>query len=110
MLGVSSKQLASLIIQMRYLPFVESICRLPMLVIMRTVPKRLRCRSNRRTLEAIINGALLSWQHVNLLGEWDFRQAGANDKPFDTRKIRGFKVLVLVPSRDQHRARFNYHN
>ena len=43
-------------------------------------------------LNAIISGSLLTWQHVNLQGEYDFRQAAANDDPFDMGKILALRL------------------
>jgi len=41
----------------------------------------------REMLNSITSGSLLTWQHVNLQGEYDFRQVAANDEPFDMKKI-----------------------
>jgi len=46
----------------------------------------------REMLTAITNGSLLTWQHVNLQGEYDFRQEAANDEPFDMKKITALKL------------------
>ena len=34
-------------------------------------------------LNAITSGSLLTWRHVNMQGEYDFRRIAANDDPFD---------------------------
>jgi hypothetical protein len=39
-------------------------------------------------LNAITSGSLLTWQHVNLQGEYDFRRVAANDDPFVTGHFR----------------------
>ena len=46
----------------------------------------------REMLMAITSGSLLTWQHVNLQGEYDFRQVAANDEPFDMKKIMALKL------------------
>jgi len=46
----------------------------------------------REMLCAITGGSLLTWQHVNLQGEYDFRQVAANDEPFDLTQILAFKL------------------
>lgn len=43
-------------------------------------------------VSAITSGSLLTWQHVNLQGEYDFRQIAANDDPFDMRKILALRL------------------
>jgi len=44
-------------------------------------------------LNAITGGSLLSWQHVNLQGEYDFRRSAANDRSFDMKQIRALKLV-----------------
>ena len=46
----------------------------------------------REMLNAITSGSLLTWQHVNLQGEYDFRQIAANDDPFNMKKIRALRL------------------
>jgi len=43
-------------------------------------------------LKAITSGSLLTWQHINLQGEYDFRQAAANDVSFDLARILALKL------------------
>jgi hypothetical protein len=44
--------------------------------------------SSPSSLEAIKNGSIMSWQHINLLGEYDFRNKPASNEPiFDIEKI-----------------------
>ncbi len=43
-------------------------------------------------LNAITSGSLLSWQHVNMHGEYDFRRVAANDDTFDMRQILGLRL------------------
>ena len=43
-------------------------------------------------LNAITSGSLLTWQHVNLQGEYDFRRAAANEEPFDMEKILALRL------------------
>jgi hypothetical protein len=44
-------------------------------------------------LNAITSGSLLTWQHVNLQGEYDFRRVAANDDPFDMGKILALRLV-----------------
>ena len=44
-------------------------------------------------LKAITSGSLLTWLHVNLQGEYDFRRAAANDSSFDMEKILALRLL-----------------
>ena len=46
----------------------------------------------REMLSAITSGSLLTWQHVNLQGEYDFRQVAANDEPFNMKKIMALRL------------------
>lgn len=46
----------------------------------------------REMLNAITGGSLLTWQHVNMHGEYDFRQIAANDEPFDMRQIMALNL------------------
>jgi TnpA family transposase len=43
-------------------------------------------------IEAINQGSVITWQHVNLRGEYDFRKRAANDSKFDMQKIRNLKI------------------
>jgi hypothetical protein len=43
-------------------------------------------------LNAITSGSLLTWQHVNLQGEYDFRRMAANDDSFDMEKILALRL------------------
>ena len=43
-------------------------------------------------LKAITSGSLLTWQHINLQGEYDFRRAAANDVSFDLARILALKL------------------
>jgi TnpA family transposase len=45
----------------------------------------------KRTLEIIKKGSVITWQHVNLQGEYDFTRYAANDNPFDMEKIYALK-------------------
>lgn len=40
----------------------------------------------------IKNGSMLTWQHVNMRGEYDFTSAASNGSPFDMTKILALKV------------------
>ena len=40
----------------------------------------------------IKDGSILSWAHVNLHGEFDFKRHAANDHAFDLNKILAFRV------------------
>ena len=44
-------------------------------------------------INAVTSGSLLTWQHVNLQGEYDFRQVAANDDPFDMQKILALRFV-----------------
>ena len=46
----------------------------------------------REMLTATTSGSLLTWQHVNLQGEYDFRQVAANDVPFNMKKIMALRL------------------
>lgn len=43
-------------------------------------------------LSAIISGSLLTWQHVNMQGEYDFRRVAANDGSFDMGQILSLRL------------------
>ncbi|MCH9690512.1 MAG: hypothetical protein K0U59_00420 [Gammaproteobacteria bacterium] len=43
-------------------------------------------------LNAIKSGSLLTWQHVNLQGEYDFSKVSANDELFDMEKILALRL------------------
>jgi len=43
-------------------------------------------------MKTIRSGSLLSWQHVNLQGEYDFRPISANEDRFNTVKILKFRL------------------
>lgn len=43
-------------------------------------------------LAAIKSGSLLTWQHVNMQGEYDFRRIAANDDLFDMDKILALRL------------------
>ena len=43
-------------------------------------------------LETIVGGSILTWRHVNLQGEYDFRRDAANDTPFDLPSILALKL------------------
>jgi len=46
-------------------------------------------------LTSIRSGSLLSWQHVNMQGEYDFRPMAANEDRFDKVKIRKLRLQEL---------------
>ncbi len=46
----------------------------------------------REMLNAITSGSLLTWQHVNLQGEYDFRHIAANDEPFNMKRIMALRL------------------
>lgn len=53
------------------------------------------CRSSEERLEMvglIKDGSVMTWGHVNLHGEFDFRRHAANDSPFDMDKILSLKL------------------
>jgi TnpA family transposase len=43
-------------------------------------------------LNAITSGSLLTWQHVNMQGEYDFRRVAANEESFDMDKILALRL------------------
>jgi hypothetical protein len=43
-------------------------------------------------LDAITSGSLLTWQHVNMQGEYDFRRIAANDDSFDMGQILALRL------------------
>jgi len=53
------------------------------------------CADERERLEMVSmikNGSILTWGHINLHGEFDFKRKAANDSPFDLLKILTLKV------------------
>jgi hypothetical protein len=58
--------------------------------------QRLSSASNaeeqQQMLNAITSSSLLTWRHVNLQGEYDFRQIAANDEPFNMKKILALRL------------------
>lgn len=40
----------------------------------------------------IKEGSMIHWGHINLHGEFDFKRQGANDTPFDMRKILSLQL------------------
>ena len=45
-----------------------------------------------KTVEAINKGSVISWQHINLQGEYDFTKHNNNDIRFDMNKILQFRL------------------
>ena len=43
-------------------------------------------------LNAITSGSLLTWQHVNMQGEYDFTRPAVNDDPFDMGQILALRL------------------
>jgi TnpA family transposase len=43
-------------------------------------------------LSSITSGSLLTWQHVNLQGEYDFRQSASGDQPFNMELVRALRL------------------
>lgn len=43
-------------------------------------------------VESIQNGSMITWQHINLQGEYDFTKHAANDMPFDLPKILALQI------------------
>ncbi len=43
-------------------------------------------------LSMIKNGSVMTWRHINLHGEFDFRRQAANDSRFDIAKILALQV------------------
>jgi len=43
-------------------------------------------------IEAITQGSVITWAHVNLRGEYDFTRKAANDPKFDYQKIKQLKL------------------
>lgn len=43
-------------------------------------------------IESIKRGSMITWQHVNLQGEYDFTKHAANDMPFDLTKIFALQI------------------
>jgi TnpA family transposase len=46
----------------------------------------------RDLIESISQGSVITWKHVNLRGEYDFRRKASNDARFDMDKIRSIKL------------------
>lgn len=70
----------------------EHDCFVECLVLARQLSSTNNAEDRQQMLESISSGSLLTWQHVNVQGEYDFRHVAANDEPFDMRKIRGLKL------------------
>jgi len=49
-------------------------------------------KQRQQIVESIKHGSMITWQHVNLQGEYDFTKHAANDMPFDLAKIFALKV------------------
>jgi len=47
----------------------------------------------KQTVELIKQNSVMTWQHINLQGEYDFTRYAANDNPFDMEKIHALKVI-----------------
>ena len=43
-------------------------------------------------VDAIRGGSVVTWRHVNLRGEYDFRRKAANDPQFDFERIKALKI------------------
>ncbi len=43
-------------------------------------------------VDAISQGSVISWKHVNLRGEYDFTRKSANDPAFDIKKIKAMRI------------------
>lgn len=43
-------------------------------------------------VEAIRGGSVITWKHINLRGEYDFRRKAANDPQFDFRRIKALTI------------------
>jgi TnpA family transposase len=46
----------------------------------------------KRMIDLIKKGSVITWRHINLKGEYDFRRLVANDSYFDMAKVRGLKI------------------
>ena len=43
-------------------------------------------------LKIIQNGSIMTWQHVNLHGEYDFTKVGLGREEFDMKRIMEFEL------------------
>lgn len=43
-------------------------------------------------IEAIAQGSMITWRHVNLRGEYDFTRKPTNSPKFDLKKIKSLKI------------------
>lgn len=43
-------------------------------------------------VQAIKGGSVITWKHINLRGEYDFRRKAANDSQFDFRRIKALRI------------------
>ncbi len=50
-------------------------------------------QERKQTVELIKKSSVMTWQHINLQGEYDFTRYVANDNPFDMEKIYALKVV-----------------
>ncbi len=46
----------------------------------------------KQMLAFIKKGSIMTWQHINLHGEYDFSKQAANDRAFDLEKILALKI------------------
>jgi len=49
-------------------------------------------REREDAAQSILNGSVLTWRHINLHGEYDFRRNAANDEKFDLDKILALTI------------------
>ena len=49
-------------------------------------------REREEVAKSILNGSVLTWRHINLHGEYDFRRDAANDEKFDLDKILSLTI------------------
>ena len=46
----------------------------------------------KQMISSIKHGSVITWQHINLHGEYDFTKHAANDVPFDMNKIMSLNI------------------
>lgn len=49
-------------------------------------------KQQQEILRIILNGSIVTWQHINFYGEYDFTNTGQNNSGFDMEKINRFEV------------------
>jgi len=49
-------------------------------------------RDRENYIDSVKRGSVITWRHVNLRGNYDFRRKSANDSQFDLESIKMLKI------------------